>query len=103
MFVQAVPPRTHEQGRSVGAADNINGLVRAAHHTMDYEGFENRKSKSLYFDFWDKELTLGNLVTFYLLDMWVRGQHNAERGETPMSQYLKAYNLRVSKDFDAND
>jgi hypothetical protein len=27
VFVQAVPPRTHAQGRSVGAADNINGLL----------------------------------------------------------------------------
>jgi len=27
VFVQAVPPRAHAQGGSVGAADNINGLL----------------------------------------------------------------------------
>ena len=41
MFVQAVPPRAHAQGGSVGAADNINGLLYVVLHTkwINYEGY----------------------------------------------------------------
>jgi len=44
-----------------------------------------------------------NIDTVSLLDMWGRGQQNAERGETPnvsVFKSLQSQSSRVSKDFE---